>query len=388
MTNTTKTPKFITTVTCLLIVLALLSSCTTLAPTQTSSAQQETINIGFIGPLSGGPALWGQGSLNMIQLAVKDINSQGGINGKQLNIIAEDGKCTATQAVAAAHKLIDVDRVKFILGGHCSPETVATVPIINESKVFLLAGVTSTDEAVSASKYAFRTSPPTLEQAKIVAHAAYNKYGYRRIALLTENAAYPKSYTADLKKEFTGTIVADITYQPLQQDFRTELSIIKESKPDAIWIAPQDPNEAVLILQQLKELGMQDIALFGSTVLIDKSVALQSGNLLPSTAWTVTLFADPQNPKSKEVQDKYRAAYNSEVLYNLYYVSAAYDATIMLSNALKECPSENVDCVQQYFADIEEYEGVAGSFTFKENGDPVFDSWKEMSIVNNAAVLE
>jgi branched-chain amino acid transport system substrate-binding protein len=323
----------------------------------------------------------------MINLAVEEINNKGGINGRPIRIISEDGKCNPSEAVTVAKKLIDVDGVKFILGGHCSPETVAIVPIINQSKVFLLAGVTSTDDAVSGSKYAFRTSPPTIEQAKKVAEIAYTKYNYKKIALITEEASYPKSYSNDLKKEFKGEIVSELNFVPLEKDFRTGLAKIKDANPDAIWIAPQDPNEAVLILQQMKELGMLNIPLFGSTTFIDKSVYNNSGKLLPNNSWTVTLFADPESPKSKEVQEKYKAKYGTDVPYNLYYVSAAYDATYMLAGALDKC-GENVDCVQKYFENIKGYEGVAGTFTFKENGDPVFDSWKEMKLVNGTTVLE
>ncbi|MBU1136509.1 MAG: ABC transporter substrate-binding protein [Nanoarchaeota archaeon] len=351
------------------------------------SPSKEAIEIGIIAPLTGGPALWGQGSVNMIQMATEEINANGGINGRDVQLIIEDGKCSPQDAVNAVNKLIQVDQVKFILGGHCSPETTAIVPIINEKKVFLLAGVTSTDDAVSSSKYAFRTSPPTLDQAKKVADVAYDKYGYKKIALITEEAAYSKSFTTDLKKTFKGTIAEELNYVPGEKDFRTGLAKIKAESPDAIWISPQDPNEAVLILNQMKELDMMDIPLFGNTVFISSDVYDKSGGLLPSNAFTITLFADPTSQKSILVQEKYQDKFGTTIPYNLYYVSAAYDATYMLKDALEDC-GEDVDCVTEYFNNLADYDGVSGKFTFKENGDPAFDSWKEMKIVGGKAVLE
>jgi branched-chain amino acid transport system substrate-binding protein len=348
--------------------------------------REEIIKIGVIAPLSGGPALWGQGSLNMINLAVEEINWQGGVNGKKLTIIPEDGKCQPQSAVTAAQKLIRVDNIKFILGGHCSPETVAIVPIIDEARVFLLAGVTSSDEAVSGSKYAFRTSPATIEQARIISNRAYDKYGYKKIALITEEAAYSKSFSEDIKNTFPGTVLEELNYPPEETDFRSGLLKIKEKKPDAIWISPQDPNEAVLVLKQMKELGMLNTPLFGNTILVSTEVYEQSGGLLPETAFTVTLFADPNTAKSLELQQKYKEKYGEDIPYNLYYISAAYDATYLLKNALELC-GEDADCVQRYFENLEGYEGAAGNFTFKDNGDPVFDSWKEMRIENGKAVL-
>ncbi|MDD5163164.1 MAG: ABC transporter substrate-binding protein [Candidatus ainarchaeum sp.] len=353
----------------------------------TQPENSQKIKIGFIGPLSGGPALWGQGSLNMINLAVGEINSQGGINGKTLELIAEDGKCSSEGAVSAAQKLIDIDGVKFIFGGHCSPETVAIVPIIDKAKVFLLAGVTSTDDAVSGSKYAFRTSPPTLDQAKITSETAYYKYVYKNIALITEEASYSKSFSEDIKKTFQGTIVEEFSYNPGEIDFKSGLLKIKEKNPDAIWISPQDPNEAVLLLKQMKELDLLNIPLFGNTVFVSKQVYEQSEKLLPETAFAITLFADPSAPNLLEVQQKYKEKYGADVPYNLYYVSAAYDGVYMLKNALMQC-GEDVDCVQKYFENIKDYQGVAGTFTFKQNGDPIFNSWKEMKIKDGTTILD
>jgi|SaaInlStandDraft_4_1057021.scaffolds.fasta_scaffold04316_1 branched-chain amino acid transport system substrate-binding protein len=348
---------------------------------------EDTIKIGVIAPLSGGPALWGQGSVNMIQLAAEEINSQSGIDGKNIELIIEDGKCNPNDAITAAQKLINVDNVKYILGGHCSPETTAIVPVVDKAKVFLLAGVTSTDYGVSGSKYAFRTSPPTIDQAEIVADVAYNKYNYKKIALITEEAAYAKSFSEDVKKSFAGEIIEELNYVPGEKDFKTGLAKIKDKNPDAIWISPQDPAEAVIILNQMKELDMLDIPLFGNTIFVSSNVATTSGGLLPESAFTITLFTDPNSPKSKEVQGKYQAKYGSTVPYNLYYISAAYDATNMLSDAIGKC-GEDVDCVQEFFLGIDNYQGVAGDFTFKENGDPIFDSWKEMKIVDGKTILE
>jgi branched-chain amino acid transport system substrate-binding protein len=348
--------------------------------------QEGEIKIGVIAPLTGGPSLWGQGSLNMIKIATEEINANGGINGKEIRLVVEDGKCNAQQAVSSVNKLINVDGVEFVIGGHCSPETAAIVPIVDDKKVFLIAGVTSSDEAVSGSKYAFRTSPATLEQAKILSETAYNKYEYRKIALITEEAAYAKSFSKDIKKTFDGKIGYELNYVPGEKDFRAGLIQIKNENPDAIWISPQDPNEAVMILQQMKELDMLDIPLFGNTIFVSGNVYQKSGGLLPENAFTITLFADPNTLESKELQAKYKVRYGKDVPYNLYYVSAAYDATYMLKKSLELC-GENVECVQKNFDNLVNYVGVAGKFTFKENGDPVFDSWKEMKIVQGKTVL-
>jgi branched-chain amino acid transport system substrate-binding protein len=347
----------------------------------------DTIKIGVIAPLTGGPAVWGQGSVNMIKIASEEINSIGGINGKMIQLIIEDGKCDSQTAVAAAQKLIQVDGVKFILGGHCSPETVAIVPIIDKAKVFLLAGVTSSDNAVSGSKFAFRTSPATLEQAKITAEIAFNKYNYKKIALVTEEAAFAKSFSEDLKKSFAGTIVDELNYAPGTTEFKSGLLKIKQAKPDAIMVSPQDPSKAMLLLKQMNELDMLDIPLFGNTVFVSTVVFDGSEKLLPANAFTVMLFADPNSAKSLALQKKYKEEFSKDIPYNLYYISAVFDGAKMLFEAIKKC-NKNTECVANYFANIKGFDGAAGKFSFLPNGDPVFDSWKEMRIQNGRTALE
>jgi branched-chain amino acid transport system substrate-binding protein len=347
---------------------------------------EETIKIGVVAPLTGGPAIWGQASVNLIQIAVDEINSQGGVEGRQIELIVEDGLCKPQPAVTSAKKLIDIDGVKFLLGGHCSPETVGIVPIVDESGIFLLAGMTAADDAVSESDYAFRTSPPTIEQAEQVSNTAYYKYGFKRIALITEEAAYSRSFTKDIEETFPGDIVFELNYAPGERDFRGGLAKIKDLDVDAIWVSPQEPNAASRILKQMEELDMIETKLFGNIVFISGANYRVSGGLLPSDAFTITPFVDPNDKESKVLQNKYLERYGEEIPYNLYYTTASYDATYMLVEAIREC-GEDVSCVQNWFDEVEDWEGAAGDFTFKENGDPVFDSWRELRIVDGKEVI-
>ena len=87
-----------------------------------SSTKTETgpIKIGFIGPLTGDGAAYGADTINAARLAEKEINDAGGINDRPIQIISEDGKCTAKDGLNAAQKLINVDGVKYIVSSSCS----------------------------------------------------------------------------------------------------------------------------------------------------------------------------------------------------------------------------------------------------------------------------
>ena len=369
----------------LVVIVALLAS----GCQKSNEKVEDTIKIGVIAPLSGGPSLWGQGSLNMINLAVDEINSNGGINGKKIVIIPEDGKCQPKAAVTAAHKLIDVDNVKFILGGHCSPETAVIAPIAEKNKVFMLAGVSTATGILDNYSYAFRTSPPNWDQACLIGKVALNK-GIKKVAVLTASTAFTKSISNDFIncfKEQGGKILIVEEYTwPETSDFRSALTKIKNLNPDAIFISSQGV-EGVQILKQIKELGINS-TLTGNTVFISKKTYNKSGGELPETAFTVAPYVDPKTEKASELISRYKKKYGEDVPYNLFFVGAAYDGVYMLKEALENC-GEDTTCVRDYFRNnIKNWQGATATFTFNEKGDPVLNNWRELRIINGTEIFE
>ncbi|MBI4154848.1 ABC transporter substrate-binding protein [Candidatus Woesearchaeota archaeon] len=351
----------------------------------TACGSKESIKVGFIGPLTGGGALWGVGAKNMVEIAIDEINNNGGIGGKKLEVFYEDGKCNGKDAVTAVQKLIDVNNVKFILGGHCSPETVAIVPVIDQNKIFLLASITSSDNAVDKSDYAFRTSPSTLGLTKEMAKLVIKDY--RDIALITEQAAFSKSVSDDFKKSFLtvgGEIISEEIYAPDQTDFKTQLLKIDALNPKAIFISPQNPNTATIILKQMKELNI-DLPVLGNSILVSKKVYLDSNKGFDERAFSVIPYTDRNKLEARELENKYRKIFGTDVPYNFFYISASYDAVYMLKEAIKEC-GEDTDCVKDYFKEIK-YKGISSDYQFKPNGDPYFNSWAEIRVINGEEVL-
>lgn len=344
------------------------------------------IKIGFIGPLSGGPALWGEGARNMVQLATSEINENGGINGRDLQVEYEDGKCSSGEAVSAFEKLRR-DGVKFILGGHCSPETAGIVPLTKDGQAFILASVTSADEVVTDSDYAYRTSPPTRDFTDKLAAIAIKKY--QRVATLTEQAAFAKSYTKDFVLSFEkvgGKIVSEEGYQPKQTDFRTELLKVINLAPDALFISPQNPTTAINIIKQMKELNLQ-IPVFANSIGITPKVFSESNNPAALVgSFSIIPYTDKSTKDAQELSKKYQETFGSEVPYNYFYVSAVYDATHMLAQALEQCGVDDTSCVRDEFHNMR-FKGVSLDYTFKDSGDSNFDSWAQITLDNKGETV-
>jgi branched-chain amino acid transport system substrate-binding protein len=149
---------------------------------------ENSIKIGWISDLSSATSKYGAYEAGM--LAVNEINSNGGINGKKIELIVEDGKCDTKEAITAINKLINIDGVKFVLGGHCTAESMAIAPIVEQNKIIMLAAITSTPLLSDAGDYIFRTSSISTVQSDLMAKAAIGK-GVKKLQLFTFKQVMP-----------------------------------------------------------------------------------------------------------------------------------------------------------------------------------------------------
>jgi branched-chain amino acid transport system substrate-binding protein len=350
----------------------------------------EAIKVGVIAPLTGPAAGYGVEAANMIKLAVDEINSAGGINGRKIELIEEDGRCDSQTAVNAAQKLIGVDGVKIILGGHCSTETAAIAPILNENKVFGLTGLTSTTGITNDYEYVFRASSTTADLAAHEAKIAYQKYGYHKVAILTAQTSYAQSFVTDFLsayKQLGGEVVTTEEFASGgNADVRSIITKLKEMNFDALCISSQTSADAVGIIKQLVELNF-DRPIFGNGTAVMLQTYKDSGGLLPSNAFTVIPYVDESSPKPAELIDKYQKKYGQNLQYPLSYSGPAYDCVYMLKMALEKC-GVDADCIKDYFYTIKDYHGVVTTYSFDEHGDATMFDWREFRVDDGKEVIE
>ena len=107
------------------------------------SAVAQDIKIGVIKPQTGPLAFDGTTDIKGAQLAAKEINAKGGVLGKKLELVIEDGQCKPAESVGAAEKLIFRDKVSALMGAFCSGATLAVMPVAQKNKIPLVTGVSS-----------------------------------------------------------------------------------------------------------------------------------------------------------------------------------------------------------------------------------------------------
>ncbi|MFA6422578.1 MAG: ABC transporter substrate-binding protein [Candidatus Buchananbacteria bacterium] len=336
-----------------------------------SIVHKPEIKIGFIGAMTGPLAKYG--AYEATQLAIDNINAAGGINGMPVKLIAEDGKGDSATAVTAMNKLINVDGVKVILGGHNSPESNTIAPIADENKVIMLASISSGPGLKPIGNYVFRTTPISTVQSDIVSEFAINKLNLKKMAIIYEQTDYARPIAEKMKEGFSslgGNVVLYDGYNPGTIDFKTILLKIKNNGADSIFISVQNPDASFNFQKQLKELNINNIKIFGNDVAIVPANVSRAPDLYEGIMGALVDF-DINNPKTKAFIDKYNAKYNTQRLPYDVWTAESYDATMILADAISK-NGLDVEKLKTYFQNgINNYDGVSGTFGIDKKGNGI-----------------
>lgn len=342
-----------------LALLSLLSLALTACAPTTGSGK---IKIGFIGPLTGDAAAYGVDTSHGAQLAVDEINAAGGINGKMIELIVEDGRCNGADAATAAQKLVNVDKVIAIIGGVCSGETLAAAPIAEAGKVVMISPVSSSPDVTTAGDYIFRDYPS--DALKTTAMAKYfAENSIKKIATIGENTDFCQAFRTALKEKVpAGAIVFDEVVEPGTKDFRSLMTRLKDIEFDMFFVNGQSDSTDGLMMQQLREAGFTQPAIVhdtGDSATLAKTMAEAVEGL-----YIINVPADVTDPTfEKKFTDKY-----GDPQFGLIYVGFAYDGIKVIANGLRAGASDGT-ALKDWLYTMPKYSGIVGSFSFDKNGD-------------------
>ncbi|MHA1757143.1 MAG: ABC transporter substrate-binding protein, partial [Promethearchaeota archaeon] len=223
-------------------------------------------------PLTGDAALYGQSIKKGIDIAVAEINKTGGIKGRKILVIYEDSKALPAEGVTAFKKLINIHNVPAVIGDAVSSVTLAIAPIAEKDKIVVLSPLSSAPAITHAGDFIFRNVPSDLFGGKVAAYFAVKHQCWTSLAILYINNDFGvglKEVFSDVVESLGGKIVASEAYEQGSTDFRTQLSKIKETDPDAIFLVGY--REAPQILIQAKEKGIK-AKFLGTGLLEDPNV--------------------------------------------------------------------------------------------------------------------
>jgi branched-chain amino acid transport system substrate-binding protein len=217
------------------------ASATSAPAPKTGSTSGDSIKIGLTTALSGPVAASGQQQRMAAQLALDQFNAQGGVNGKNVELLVEDNACNPTEGVNAANKLI-AERVSAMLDGVCSSVTLAVMPVIDKAGVSYVVGNATSplirqQSGVAGNKWTFRINPDDAAIAPTMASYLKKSGDFKKVSIVAEDTDYGQGGARTFAEALIalGIEVPSRDFYPQgTTDFTTIFNRIQRENPDAI----------------------------------------------------------------------------------------------------------------------------------------------------------
>jgi branched-chain amino acid transport system substrate-binding protein len=338
-----------------LVLLLLASACV-------QKQAGNTIRIGVFMSLTGSTANFGISSVNGIKMAADEINAQGGINGKQIELLVQDDRSDASEAATIVTKFVTQDQVQAILGEVASSRSIAAAPIAQKAKIPMLSPSSTNPEVTRKGDFIFRTCFIDPVQGKAIGEFAAKNLNAKRAGILIDRKNdYSVGLAQFIRETFTkngGQIVVEQSYQEGDTDFNGQLTSIKAGSPDVVFV-PGYYADVGLIAQQAKKLGI-NAPLVGGDGWDSQQLYQIGGQALVGSYFSNHYSVDDPDPAVQKFVNNYKKLYN-QVPDAL--AATAYDAALIMFDAIKRANSTDGTAIRDALAKTTNFPGVTGNVT-------------------------
>ncbi|MDE2843377.1 MAG: ABC transporter substrate-binding protein [Chloroflexota bacterium] len=333
-------------------------------------SDDEAFKIGVMESLTGPGETYGTVINQSKEMAVAEINDAGGVNGKPLELVVEDSKCGAQDAITAYNKLTDVDGVKIILGTSCSGAMLGAAPRAEEDGVVLFSASATSPDIEGAGDYIFRTA---INDAKLGVDAGNTMWvdGIRTLATINESTDYAEGVQKTTVEQFEklgGTVVGSEKYASDVTDFRTQLTKLLGENPDAVLLAAQSEFTGGTIIKQSRELGYTGP--FYTEVVPTGTTALEIAGDSATGVKAIIPSPDLETQKGKEFLANFRTRYGYVTLP--WFIGSAYDTVHIAAHCLEQTgDDQDADGFRDCLYGLSWNGTIGDGYTFDSNGEVV-----------------
>lgn len=314
-----------------------LAAATLVAAVSGGCSQAKTVKIGFNAQMTGPDSYIGQAARLALEDRVNEINAKGGIKGYKVELITYDSRSEVTDAVAAAKRFMEQDKVVAMIGPEWSGAAIPIAEIAGASKVPVLATTASNtkvtvDDNGNVQPYMFRMCFIDPYQGTALADFAYKELGKRKAAFITDvSAAYSVGIQQYFEEQFTklgGEVVAKEGYQANDTEFRAQVSKVAESGADVLVVPTGTYRDIALIAKQADALGLKIQYLGGDGWVADELLSMAGVEL---DGAYLSSGVSTESPEFKEYNEQFAKKHNQQASVYAYY---ALDALYALEYAI------------------------------------------------------
>jgi branched-chain amino acid transport system substrate-binding protein len=324
--------------------------------------EETKIKVGVVLPLTGDLASYGEQMKQGMEIALKTLNKN---NSTKYELIYVDSKADPTTAISGLQKILNIDKVKYIIGDVSSPVTLAMVPIVEKNKVFLLSPGASSPKLENISPFFARNYPSSVIESYESAVFLSNQKKINKTALIYVNSEYGiglKDVFTQTYSEAGGEIVYQEGYDVGRTDFRNIILKLNQSNPEAIYLGGNQ-KEMGSFIKQLRESGSKVLVISNISFLQEECL-----NIAGKSAEGVIVPVAYYNP----LDTLYKGAHSFAKVYKKEFnkdvtipVAVGYDALMLIADAIG-ISGNDPEKVASHIRNLKNYDGALGSLTFKD----------------------
>ncbi len=328
-----------------------------------ASAQNKTVAIGYQAPLSGENAQYGTVFRNSATLAVDEFNKSGRLPGVTIQLKFEDSKSDAKEGVNIARKFSDDASIVGVIGDFNSTVSMAAGQVYAQTKVPQLSQTASHPDYVKISEYQFRNINTQAYEGPLIAKWAFDS-GAKKVAVIAIQNDWGQSAAGNFVQGFKalgGTVTDTEFFNPGTRDFRSILTKMARSQPDAIFVGAFYEDGSAF-LQQKVQMGLKQ-PVFATSSLYEKKLLELAGPAANGVYLTSTFVVESTEPHVAAFVKNYEARYNGKPQQ---FAAQAYDATNIMLNAIVAAGGANATRakVRDALAATKDFPGVTGTTSF------------------------
>lgn len=341
------------------------TGCKKTVPTnQVGSAADSAavIKIGEVGSMTGSEATFGVSTHQGIEMAVRQVNAEGGIRGKKVEVVLVDDQSKPDEAATAVTKLISQNGVSAILGEVASSRSIAMAAIAQDNKIPMVTPSSTNPKVTEMGDYIFRVCFIDPFQGEVMAKFALNDLKFKKVAILRDvKSDYSTGLANFFKIAFIkggGEVVEDQSYNSGDIDFKSQLTAVRAKGPQAILV-PGYYTEVGLIARQAHELGLK-IPLLGGDGWDSPKLVEIGGKALDGSYFSNHYSNENQAPQIQSFISKFKQSFG---VMPDGLSAMGYDAAMVLFEAMKRSKTLSGNDIREALATTDKHIGVTGTIS-------------------------
>lgn len=326
------------------------------------------IKIGAIFSSSGIAAPHNQPLIDMVQLAVDDVNNRGGILGKEIQLFLFDNQSTPIGSAVAAKEAVNLG-VSAVIGAHWSSHSLAIAPILEMAGIPMISPGSTNPEVTKGRRYIFRACFIDSFQGQAMAKFARSDLGAEKAVVVTN---IDEDYSINLARYFSssfdtagGQILKEIGYRGNATDFSNNIKEAIQLKPDVIYL-PGYTRDSGLFIRQAKKMGLDAIFLGGDAW---DEIETYAGTAVNGSFQSAPWHPEVPFDSSRRMQALFKERHNTQV--DNISSPLAYDAVMLLAEAIERAGNTDPAAIRDALAATGSFPGATGRISFDPNGDPL-----------------